>query len=152
MAAGALLGGDHVCAQELAGQFATDLHPPDARRYEAGSANLIGLAGLHAAMELLLEIGIENISRELLRKRAWLIPALQSKGYTILVPEGESKNASAIVTFHRPGSDLAALHRKLLAANVIASLRSDRQGNRYLRLSPHFYNTDAELHRLFELL
>jgi cysteine desulfurase/selenocysteine lyase len=128
------------------------VHPPDARRYEAGTANLIGLAGLHAAMELLLEIGIENISRELLRKRAWLLPALQAKGYTVLAAEAESKAASAIITFHRPGSDLGGLHQKLLAANVVTSLRADRQGNRYIRLSPHFYNTDAELQRVLELL
>lgn len=128
------------------------VHPPDARRYEAGTANLVGLAGLHAAMQLFLEIGIENISRELLRKRAWLLPALQSKGYTVLAAEAESKAASAIIAFHRPGSDLVALHQKLLAANVVTSLRTDRQGNRYLRLSPHFYNTDAELQRVLELL
>src|SRR5580658_97035 len=34
---------------------------PDARRYEAGSANLAGLAGLTAAMELILEVGVDNI-------------------------------------------------------------------------------------------
>jgi selenocysteine lyase/cysteine desulfurase len=28
----------------------------------------------------------------------------------------------------------------------------DRKGQRYIRLSPHFYNTDAELHRVLELL
>src|SRR5690349_19648600 len=44
-------------------------HPPDARRYEAGSANLAGLAGLEAALQLLQEIGIETIAAELLRKR-----------------------------------------------------------------------------------
>src|SRR5881396_3289804 len=49
---------------------------PDARRYEAGSQNLLGLVGLNAAMELLLEIGIENIAAELFRKRALLVSAL----------------------------------------------------------------------------
>src|SRR5882724_17431 len=48
-----------------------------AAKFEAGSQNLIGLVGLIAAMELALEIGIENISAELLRKRALLVPALQ---------------------------------------------------------------------------
>lgn len=57
---------------------------PDARRYEAGTANLAGLAGLVAGMELLLEVGVENIAVELLRKRAWLAPALMEKGYTLL--------------------------------------------------------------------
>jgi selenocysteine lyase/cysteine desulfurase len=128
------------------------VHPPDARRYEAGSANLIGLAGLQAAMELLLEVGIENIAAELLRKRTWLIPALQAKGYTVLHADAPPENASAIVTFHRPGTDLAPLHAHMQAAGVFTSLRVDRAGHRYLRLSPHFYNTDAELHRLLELL
>jgi selenocysteine lyase/cysteine desulfurase len=125
---------------------------PDARRYEAGTANLLGLAGLEAALELLLEIGIEPIASELLRKRAWLVPALQAKGYLVLQAEAEPAHASGIIAFHRPGTELRALHQKLLQSNMITSLRADRAGQRYLRLSPHFYNTDAELHRVLELL
>jgi selenocysteine lyase/cysteine desulfurase len=37
-------------------------------------------------------------------------------------------------------------------ARIHTSLRVDRQGRQYVRLSPHFYNTDAELHRLLETL
>lgn len=130
----------------------TLVHPPDARRYEAGTANLLGLAGLHAALELLLELGVDNIAAELQRKRAWLVPALQTRGYTVLQPEAPPPNAGAITTFHRPGTDLAALHQKLLDAGVITSLRADRTGQQYIRLSPHFYNSDAELNRMLELL
>ncbi len=125
---------------------------PDARRYEAGTANLAGLAGLQSALELLLEVGIDNIAAELLRKRAWLVPALQAKGCTVLQADAPPANASGIVTFHRPGADLSALHQKLLEANIVTSLRADRSGQRYLRLSPHFYNTDAELSQVVELL
>jgi len=126
--------------------------PPDARRYEAGSANLVGLVGLHAALELLLEIGIENISRELLRKRSWLIPALQDKGYQVLGADSGEAHQSGIISCLRPGTDLSGLHQQLAERGVVASLRKDRAGNVYLRFSPHFYNTDAELHRLLELL
>ncbi len=127
-------------------------YAPSAKRYEAGSDNLLGLVGLHTAMELLLEVGVENIAAELLRKRAWLVPALQAKGYIVLQPATPPENASGIVTFFQPGTDLAALHQKLEAANIITSLRHDRAGQNYLRLSPHFYNTDAELHRVLEML
>jgi selenocysteine lyase/cysteine desulfurase len=121
-------------------------------KFEPGTYNLLGLAGLKAAMELLLEIGVENIAAELLRKRAWLMPALQAKGCTVLNADAPEANASGIVTFHLPGQDMTALHEKLANANIITSLRTDRAGQRYIRLSPHFYNTDAELERVVEVL
>jgi cysteine desulfurase / selenocysteine lyase len=121
-------------------------------KYEAGTHNLLGLAGLIAAMELVLETGVENIASELLRKRAWLVPALQAKGFTVLNADTKPENASGIVSFHQPGKDLAALHKKLTDAGVVTSLRADRRGQNYLRLSPHFYNTDAELQRTLDLL
>lgn len=127
-------------------------YPPDARRYEAGTTNLVGLVGLKAALELLLEIGIENISQELLRKRSWVVPALEAKGYTVLEAQAVPNHASAIMTFYREGTDLSALHRTLTQAGIITSLRADRTGRQYLRLSPHFYNTDAEMHRVLELI
>ena len=123
-----------------------------AAKFEAGTHNLIGLVGLLAAMELALEIGVENIAAELLRKRAWLVPALQARGFVVLNAEPKIENASGITTFFTPGKDLAPQHQKLADAGVIASLRTDRKGQNYLRLSPHFYNTDAELQRVVKLL
>ncbi len=103
-------------------------------------------------MELVLEVGIDQIAAELLRKRAWLVPALQAKGYDVLQAAAPPEHASGIVTFSKPGADLPALHARLEAEKIVTSLRADRAGQRYLRLSPHFYNTDAELERLLELL
>ena len=125
----------------------------NAQRFEAGTHNLLGIVGMNAAMELLLEVGIENIAAELLRKRAWLVPALQAKGYQVLDAKAGPESSSGMVAFHKDsGVDLPALHQKLEAAGIFTSLRTDRQNRRYLRLSPHFYNTDAELHRALELL
>ncbi|MEO8429851.1 MAG: aminotransferase class V-fold PLP-dependent enzyme, partial [Verrucomicrobiota bacterium] len=125
---------------------------PDARRYEVGTANWFGLVGLHGAMELLLEIGIDQIAAELLRKRAWLVPAVAAKGYTVLNATAPTQNVSGIISLHREATDLSALQQKLERANIIVSLRADRSGRQYLRLSPHFYNTDTELHRVLEML
>ncbi len=124
----------------------------DARRYEAGSANLLGIAGLKAALELALEIGVDAIAAELLRKRARLVAALRDKGYEVLCAEAPPENAGGITTFHRPGEDMTARHARLAAAGVVTSLRTDRTGRRYIRLSPHYYNTDAELDRALALL
>jgi selenocysteine lyase/cysteine desulfurase len=125
-----------------------------AAKYEAGTHNLLGLVGLIAAMELVLEIDVPQggIAAELLRKRAWLVPALQSKGFTVLNADAKIENASSIISLHQSSKDLTALHKKLTDAGVVASLRVDRKGQNYIRLSPHFYNTDAELQRALELL
>lgn len=146
-----ILGWHNVrCANFIAQE--NIVHPPDSRRFEAGSANLVGLAGMQAGMELLLEVGIDNIAAELLRKRALLVPALQEKGYAVLGGSAPVEHASGIVTFYKPDADMPALHAKLTEARIITSLRANRAGQRYIRLSPHFYNTDAELHRLLEML
>jgi cysteine desulfurase/selenocysteine lyase len=123
-----------------------------AKKYEAGTQNLLGLVGMNEAMRMLLELGVDQIGRELLRKRMWLVPALQAKGYTVLNADAAQANASSIVTFFKPDTDLAALHQKLLDAQIVTSLRVDRKGQRYLRVSPHFYNTDAELQRMLEFI
>jgi selenocysteine lyase/cysteine desulfurase len=121
-------------------------------KFEAGTQNLIGLVGLIAAMELVLEIGVENIAAELLRKRTWLLPALQAKAFTVLNADAKTENASSIISFHQSGKNLVELHQKLSDAGVVASLRVDRKGQNYIRYSPHFYNTDAELQRALEWL
>ena len=125
---------------------------PDARRYEAGSHNLLGIVGLRAGIELLMEVELEVISRELWRKRGWFVPALEVKGYSVLQGRTAPENASAIITFWKEGADMAELHAHLERENVVTSLRVDRAGQRYVRLSPHFYNTDAELQRVLELI
>jgi len=88
----------------------------------------------------------------LLRKRSWVVAALQAKGYSVMHAEAPPENQSGIISFFQPGKDLAALSQKLSDANIVASLRADRAGRRYLRLSPHCYNTDAELQRVLELV
>ena len=120
----------------------------DARRYEAGSFNILGIAGLNAALGLLLEVGIDTIAADLTAKRAWLVEALQKKGYQVFHPEA----TSGITSCWREGMDIKALGEKLAAENIIASVRGDRSGKDYLRFSPHFYNTTTELEQAVGLL
>ena len=77
---------------------------------------------------------------------------MQAKGYTVLNAEPKPENASSITSFFAPDKDMAALNQKLAENGVAASLRTDRKVQKYIRLSPHFYNTDAELQRVIELL
>jgi hypothetical protein len=47
---------------------------------------------------------------------------------------------------------MLALHERLEGANILTSLRADRSGQRYLRVSPHFYNTEGELRQMLKEL
>ncbi|HAB19200.1 MAG TPA: aminotransferase class V-fold PLP-dependent enzyme [Verrucomicrobiota bacterium] len=124
----------------------------DARRYEVGSQNLLGLAGLSAALSLLEAVGGEAIASDLARKRAWLAKALQEHGCEVLLPSPPDANTSGIITFATPGHDCAVLHARLAEAGIVTSLRTTRDERRWIRLSPHYYNTEAELARVIELL
>lgn len=122
-----------------------------ALKYECGTQNLLGLVGLIASMELALELGIDNIAAELLRKREWLVSELQKRGYAVLNAVSPP-NAGSITSFFSTEKDMAALHKKLTEAGIVSSLRVDRKGKNYLRFAPHYYNTDAELQKAVELL
>jgi selenocysteine lyase/cysteine desulfurase len=144
-------GWHNVRSPNFVAQEAMNLRP-DARRYEPGTANLLGLVGLRAGVELVKSVGIANIAADLARKRSWLVPAIQAKGYTVLHPTLAPENTSGILAFFRAGAEMAALHAKLLGAGIVSSLRVDRKGQQSVRLSPHFYNTDAELQRVIDVI
>jgi cysteine desulfurase/selenocysteine lyase len=81
----------------------------------------------------------------LLRKANRLVPQLKERGWDVLGAGMSEKHRSGIVSFRRDEVDLAAVHAKLAVENIVVSLRTDRVGRNFLRFSPHFYNTDAEL-------
>lgn len=124
----------------------------DARKYEAGSHNLVGWAGLEEAIKMLLEVGIENIATELIRKRHWLAGALQEKGYRVLHGDLGAEQAGGLISFWKAGGNMAGVQERLEKGGVTASLRTDRAGQQYIRWSPHFYNTDSELNLALECL
>jgi selenocysteine lyase/cysteine desulfurase len=125
-------------------------YKPDARRYEAGTANLLGIVGHHASLQMLDALGLDNIADDLLAKRRRLVPELLAKGCDVMHSDVPEANASGIVAFSKPGEDMAALAERLGQAGFKVSLRMMRDGSRLIRLSPHFYNTAAELDRLLE--
>lgn len=119
---------------------------PDARRYEEGSLNLYGIAGLGASLERFLEIGTANVEERILGLTDLLEEGIRSRGYRIVSPRGKEER-SGILCFLHPGEGTEALYTKLSAACVVASLR---QGA--IRLAPHFYNEGEEVERLLDLL
>lgn len=119
---------------------------PDARRYEPGSPNTVGLATFGASLELILSIGVDRIWERICELTEQAVETALAAGYEVLSPRGTGER-SGIVTVRIPGADPQALWKALLARNAVCSPRIGG-----IRLSPHFYNTGAEILRFFELL
>lgn len=151
-----LLGSWNVCSPEFVAQDRIAYYG-GARRYEPGMLNLPGIAAMEASLAFLLGAGIEHVAARILILRSLLIDLLRPLGFRLYGPWEHrdvdvARHGSGIVTVTHPQRDLRALHAHLTAHNVTASLRQDRAGQPLLRLSPHFYNTEAELARVAELL
>ena len=119
----------------------------DARRFEASSYNMPGIYGLAASLELLQEIGIENICEHVLGLTDRLVEGVRHKGYRVISPR-EPGAASGIVAFASPTHDHHAVQQHLEKEHrIIIVVRDGR-----LRVSPHLYNSPDEIDRLIELL
>lgn len=119
--------------------------PDDARRYESGVLNCGPLAGMRAAMELMLAVGPERVSERIAGHVGRLATGLRELGFTFLGPT-EGPNASGILTAAHPQvADGRELVRALERAGIAASPRRDRAGRWHVRFSPHFYNVETEL-------
>jgi cysteine desulfurase/selenocysteine lyase len=117
----------------------------DARRFEEGSYNLYGIAGLGATIERFLEIGPARVERRILNTTDVLERGLRSLGCEIVSPRGKSER-SGILCFRHPAVPTEKLFDDLMAARVVVSLREGA-----IRLSPHFYNTEDETRRILDL-
>ena len=131
-------------------------YEPGARRYEPGTLNLPGNLGMLASLELLHALGAEAVAERLLAARAYLLEGLFEAGFVLCGGrEGEDlpePARSGIVTVSHPGVPSKELMTQLSAAGVVVSMRGDRAGHDYIRLSPHAYNTDADLEKALALL
>ena len=100
-----------------------------------------------AALELLLEVGIDQIARHNGELVARLHAGLQRRGYEPRGPR-DGSSVSAIVPFsHRDPSRNPSIWEELERQKIWISLRRGM-----LRASPHAYNTAEEIDRLIDAL
>lgn len=119
---------------------------PDAGRYECGTLNTVGCFGLQAAIEFLLEVGIEEIA-EAVRSLADRIAAgVTAKGYEVADPR-TAETGDGIVSFRKPGHEAGEIVRRLRAEKIITAPRAG-----WVRTSPHFYIRPKDIDRMLDLL
>jgi selenocysteine lyase/cysteine desulfurase len=119
---------------------------PDAGRYECGTLNTIGCFGLRASIELLLEVGVDRIAPAILSLADRIAGGAQRKGYQLL-GERTPENSSGIVSFRKEGVSAEEVVRVLRGRGVAAAPRAG-----WVRTSPHFYISPAEIDQMLEAL
>lgn len=119
---------------------------PDAGRYEPGTLNTIGCYGLRAAIEFLLEVGVERIGPHVQALGDQMAEGARRKDYEVLGTRGPSTGAG-IVSFRKADMDCRMVVQSLKEQGIAAA---PRQG--WVRTSPHFYISPADIERVIEAL
>jgi cysteine desulfurase / selenocysteine lyase len=145
-----LLGSWNVKAPGFIAQEEIEFQP-SAQRYEPGALNMLGLFGMKAGIDLLLEIGIDRVADRIRVIKSRLADGLLRLGFNILGPV-TGPNASGITTIWDSKRNMQALFELLTSEQIICSARQDREGRQYIRFSPHFYNTEAEVERVLDVI
>lgn len=168
--AGFLYVSDRVLDQAAAPLF-LDLHSAtwpeadqyelvaSAKRFENWERSYALVQGATAAVNYALEVGLDNIARQVQNNAAYLRDRLSQSDQLRVLDRGEK--LGGILTVHLPGKRPVWVKEKLRKAGINTSLvfRSsaliefDLLGVEWaLRLSPHYYNTVKEMDLAVEQL
>jgi cysteine desulfurase / selenocysteine lyase len=117
----------------------------DARRFECGSPNMLGIHALSASLSLLAEVGMPTIEQQVLENTQYLLNALTpSPQIEILSPQQPNRYAG-IVTFRHRQIDAKTWYHQLREQGVICAQRGGG-----IRFSPHFYTPREKLDKAIE--
>ena len=123
-------------------------YAPTARRFEESGKSLLDVAALQAAVDLFLEIGTAVVEKRVLDLSELLACGIAERGYEMVEPwPRHRRESSGIVSFRRPGASNQEVLRDLNAARVVGRTHAD-----FVRLGPHFYNTEEEVQRVLDVL
>ena len=132
---------------------------PDARRFETWERNVAGQIGLAAAVRYALALGLPTTEARVRSLAAHLRSGLA--GIAGVTVEDRGADRCGIVTFRKAGEAPAQTALRLEGANVAASVSQQPWGaldfqargiESLVRLSVHYFNTEAEIERTCEVV
>ena len=121
-------------------------YQPGACRFDVGERSNFALApAAKASLELLLDWGVENIQASLRARTDQIAARAQDEfGLGSVAP---NRRAGHFLGLRFKGAPPADLPARLAQAKVYVSIRGPA-----MRVTPHLYNTDADVDRLFAVL
>ncbi|MEO1663768.1 MAG: aminotransferase class V-fold PLP-dependent enzyme [Chloroflexota bacterium] len=110
----------------------------DAYRLMNGTPGIASLYAIQPGVDVLAQVGVENIRAKSVRQTSLLIELADEQGYEVVSPRDTTRRAGT-VTVNPP--EAYAVSRELIARNIIIDYRQGAG----IRVAPHFYNTDDEV-------
>jgi kynureninase len=139
----------------VTGWFATDdpfsfdtehlAYHPTARRLEHGTPPAPVFFLAQGGMDIIAEVGVERIRARQGELTDHVIARSDEAGLEVRTPRDRVARGGVVNV--RVGGDAGAICHALLARDVCTDFRGDG-----LRISPHFFNTEADIDRCFDEL
>jgi kynureninase len=132
-------------AEPFAFEHAPMKYADTVRRFAQGTANIPGLYSCREGLRIVLQVGLGTIAAESRRRTSWLVEAARTGGFRVNSPASvDDRGGVVMIDVEDPG----AVALRLRERGVLVDWRPGVG----LRVGPHFFNTDEEVHRFMEIL
>jgi len=120
-------------------------------KFQTGFRNYIGIVGLEASVSYLLEFGLKNIRKKIMKLANLLRDELEKiPETTVYGPDNEEKRTS-IVSFSIKKMEPQTVVQKLEKQNIVIAER-EILAKKILRVSPHFFNNESEILQVIDFI
>jgi kynureninase len=129
--------------------FSTEMEYTDgAFRFMSGTPPVAALYTAQAGLDVIGKIGIDQIRRKSLNQTGLIIKKAMKRGFTLYTPEKADLRGGA-VSLSLPHA--YQVKQALIGRNIKVDFRKGSQnGKDVIRIGPHFYTEDNEIHYLFD--
>jgi selenocysteine lyase/cysteine desulfurase len=114
-------------------------YAPDARRFELGAPPATAAYQAGAGMDLIAEVGVDRIRERVVEHTRHLLKGARGAGFDVRTPAADDRRGGVV---NVQVADRGATAEALVEEGFNVSTRAGG-----VRLSPHFYNTEAEVAR-----
>jgi kynureninase len=117
----------------------------DIYRFANGTPGVASLYAIQPGIDIIAQVGVDTIRAKSQRQTALLIELAQAAGYDLTTPLNPAERGGT-VTINPPHA--YEISRELLARDILIDYR-EKAG---IRVSPHFYNSDEEIHLVMDAI
>ena len=110
----------------------------DSYRLMTGTPGIASLYAIQPGIDIISQVGVDNIRAKSKRQTAKLITLADEQGYEVVSPRDPDQRAGTVTV--RP-PEAYAVSRELITRNIIIDYREGAG----IRFAPHFYNSDSEI-------